>query len=108
MHAVCVESTATDSVTLTVSDCFYAAGERANKDSECTGCWRGGEEGDGHGDGGVQRARAAEQREGQGIEERRRMLIPIFEVHNLRMKELIGKEFAYNTYKKYKKEKQKI
>ena len=37
-----------------------------------------------------------------GIEERKRMLIPIFEVHNLRMKELLGKEFAYNTYKKYK------
>lgn len=36
-----------------------------------------------------------------GIEERKRMLIPIFEVHNHRMKELLGKEFANNTYKKY-------
>lgn len=36
-----------------------------------------------------------------GIEERKRMLIPIFEVHNAQMKELLGKGFANNTYKKY-------
>lgn len=36
-----------------------------------------------------------------GLEERKRMLIPIFEVHNLRMKELLGKGFANNTLKKY-------
>lgn len=36
-----------------------------------------------------------------GIEERKRMLIPIFEVHNAQMKELLGKGFAQNTYKKY-------
>lgn len=36
-----------------------------------------------------------------GIEERQRKLIVIFEDHNNRMKELIGKEFSVNTYKKY-------
>ena len=36
-----------------------------------------------------------------GVEERNRMLIPIFEVHNKQMKELLGKGFAENTYKKY-------
>ena len=36
-----------------------------------------------------------------GIEENQRKLIPIFENHNKRMKELIGKEFSINTYKKY-------
>ncbi|MFD2891348.1 site-specific integrase [Flavobacterium chuncheonense] len=36
-----------------------------------------------------------------GIEENQRKLIQIFENHNKRMKELIGKEFSINTYKKY-------
>lgn len=36
-----------------------------------------------------------------GVEDRQRKLIVIFEDHNKRMKELIGKEFAINTYKKY-------
>jgi site-specific recombinase XerD len=36
-----------------------------------------------------------------GIEEKQRMLLVIFEDHNKRMKELIGKEFSINTYKKY-------
>lgn len=36
-----------------------------------------------------------------GIEEKQRMLLIIFEDHNRRMKELIGKEFSINTYKKY-------
>ena len=36
-----------------------------------------------------------------GIEEKQRMLLIIFEDHNKRMKELIGKEFSINTYKKY-------
>ncbi|WP_316930443.1 hypothetical protein [Flavobacterium daejeonense] len=36
-----------------------------------------------------------------GIEEKQRKLIIIFEDHNKRMKELIGKEFSINTYKKY-------
>ena len=36
-----------------------------------------------------------------GVEERQRKLMVIFEDHNKRMKELIGKEFAINTYKKY-------
>jgi hypothetical protein len=59
----------TDSVTLTVSlNCLCAAGERANKNSECAGCWRSGEEGHGDGHGGIEGARAAEQREGQGLE----------------------------------------
>ncbi len=36
-----------------------------------------------------------------GIEERQRKLMVIFEDHNKRMKELVGKEFSINTYKKY-------
>ena len=36
-----------------------------------------------------------------GIEEKQRMLLIIFEDHNRRMKELIGKEFSINTHKKY-------
>ncbi|WP_140487349.1 site-specific integrase [Flavobacterium sp. GSA192] len=36
-----------------------------------------------------------------GIEEKQRKLILIFEDHNKRMKDLIGKEFSINTYKKY-------
>lgn len=36
-----------------------------------------------------------------GIEEKQRKLIVIFEDHNKRMKELVGKEFSINTYKKY-------
>jgi site-specific recombinase XerD len=36
-----------------------------------------------------------------GIEEKERKLILIFEQHNIRMKELIGKEFSINTFKKY-------
>lgn len=36
-----------------------------------------------------------------GIEENQRMLLIIFEDHNKRMKELIGKEFSINTHKKY-------
>ena len=36
-----------------------------------------------------------------GIEEKQRKLIILFEDHNKRMKELIGKEFSINTYKKY-------
>jgi len=36
-----------------------------------------------------------------GIEEKQRKLILIFEDHNKKMKELIGKEFSINTYKKY-------
>lgn len=36
-----------------------------------------------------------------GVEERQRKLIVIFEDHNKRMKELVGKEFSINTYKKY-------
>lgn len=36
-----------------------------------------------------------------GIEEKSRKLILIFEHHNKKMKELIGKEFSLNTYKKY-------
>ena len=37
-----------------------------------------------------------------GIEEKQRMLLIIFQDHNKRMKELVGKEFSVNTYKKYK------
>ena len=37
-----------------------------------------------------------------GIEENQRKLVTIFEDHNKKMKELIGKEFSINTYKKYK------
>lgn len=36
-----------------------------------------------------------------GVEERQRKLIVIFEDHNKRMRELVGKEFSINTYKKY-------
>ncbi len=36
-----------------------------------------------------------------GIEEKKRMLVPIFEEHNKRMKALVDKEFALNTYKRY-------
>lgn len=36
-----------------------------------------------------------------GIEENQHHLIPIFQAHNDRMKELIGKEFSVNTLKKY-------
>jgi len=36
-----------------------------------------------------------------GIEENQRKLLLIFEDHNKRMKELIGKEFSNNTFKKY-------
>ncbi|HWR93747.1 MAG TPA: site-specific integrase [Flavobacterium sp.] len=36
-----------------------------------------------------------------GIEDTQRKLILIFEDHNKRMKELVGKEFSINTYKKY-------
>ena len=36
-----------------------------------------------------------------GIEEKTRKLIVIFEDHNKKMKELVGKEFSINTYKKY-------
>lgn len=36
-----------------------------------------------------------------GIEEKQRKLISIFEQHNKRMEELIGKEFSINTFKKY-------
>ena len=36
-----------------------------------------------------------------GIDVKQRNLIPIFEEHNNRMKELIGKDFAANTYKRY-------
>ncbi|MEN9323546.1 MAG: hypothetical protein RL699_1326 [Bacteroidota bacterium] len=36
-----------------------------------------------------------------GIDENQRMLLTIFEDHNKRMKDLIGKEFSINTHKKY-------
>ena len=36
-----------------------------------------------------------------GVEEKQRKLILIFEQHNIRMKELIGKEYSINTFKKY-------
>ncbi len=36
-----------------------------------------------------------------GIEDKQRMLIPIFQEHNKRMKVLVDKEFALNTYKRY-------
>ncbi|MBD0725510.1 recombinase [Flavobacterium sp. L1I52] len=36
-----------------------------------------------------------------GVEEKQRKLIVIFEDHNKRVKDLIGKEFSINTYKKY-------
>lgn len=36
-----------------------------------------------------------------GIKERDRMLIPIFEEHNRKMKELIGLEYAAGTYERY-------
>lgn len=36
-----------------------------------------------------------------GIEEKQRMLIPIFQEHNQRMKDLIPQEFSENTFKRY-------
>ncbi|HUH51838.1 MAG TPA: site-specific integrase [Flavobacterium sp.] len=36
-----------------------------------------------------------------GVDERTRMLIPIFEDHNKKMKELVGKEFAPGTLERY-------
>lgn len=36
-----------------------------------------------------------------GIEDKQRMLISIFQEHNKRMKVLVDKEFALNTYKRY-------
>ncbi|MFM7894491.1 MAG: phage integrase SAM-like domain and Arm DNA-binding domain-containing protein, partial [Flavobacterium sp.] len=36
-----------------------------------------------------------------GVEEKQRKLILIFEDHNKRMKELVGREFSINTLKKY-------
>lgn len=36
-----------------------------------------------------------------GLEQRQRMLLEIFENHNLKMKELVGSDFAQNTYKRY-------
>ncbi len=36
-----------------------------------------------------------------GIKERERLLIPIFEEHNRKIKELIGLEYAAGTYKRY-------
>ncbi|WP_291127410.1 site-specific integrase [Flavobacterium sp. UBA7682] len=36
-----------------------------------------------------------------GVEEKQRMLITIFENHNNNMKDLVGKDFANNTYKRY-------
>ena len=36
-----------------------------------------------------------------GVDERVRMLIPIFEDHNKKMKELVGKEFAPGTLERY-------
>lgn len=36
-----------------------------------------------------------------GVKERERMLIPIFEEHNRKMKELIGLEYAAGTYERY-------
>lgn len=36
-----------------------------------------------------------------GLEEKQRMLVPIFQEHNNRMKALIGKEYAQNTHKRF-------
>lgn len=36
-----------------------------------------------------------------GIESTKRYLVPIFEDHNKRVKELVGKEYAIATYKRY-------
>lgn len=36
-----------------------------------------------------------------GVEEKKRMLIPIFQEHNKRMEALIDKEYALNTHKRY-------
>lgn len=36
-----------------------------------------------------------------GIEEKLRMLVPIFQMHNTRMKDLIPQEFSENTHKRY-------
>ena len=37
-----------------------------------------------------------------GIEQRQRMLIPIFQDHNNKIKELVGKEYAPGTLERYK------
>ncbi len=37
-----------------------------------------------------------------GGEERKRMLVPIFQDHNNKIKELVGKEYAPGTLKRYK------
>jgi len=36
-----------------------------------------------------------------GVEEKQRMLVPIFQMHNKRMKDLIPNEFSENTHKRY-------
>jgi hypothetical protein len=36
-----------------------------------------------------------------GVEQRQRMLLEVFENHNNKMKELVGSDFAQNTYKRY-------
>ena len=36
-----------------------------------------------------------------GVEERQRMLVPIFQEHNKKMKELVGKEYAQGTLDRY-------
>jgi hypothetical protein len=37
-----------------------------------------------------------------GLEEKQRMLIPIFQDHNNKIKELVGKEYASGTLERYK------
>ena len=37
----------------------------------------------------------------QGVKERERLLIPIFEEHNRKIKELVGQEYAPGTYERY-------
>lgn len=37
-----------------------------------------------------------------GLDERVRMLVPIFQDHNNRIKELVGKEYAPGTLERYK------
>jgi hypothetical protein len=37
-----------------------------------------------------------------GLDEKQRMLIPIFEDHNRKIKELVGKEYAPGTLERYK------
>ncbi|QRE63634.1 phage integrase SAM-like domain-containing protein, partial [Flavobacterium psychrophilum] len=37
-----------------------------------------------------------------GVDERQRMLIPIFQDHNNKIKELVGKEYAPGTLERYK------